>query len=393
MAATREELLLALRDIATVNGISLTDGVAVPNHTASAEYLHPNHGSTLFVANVALAAATLLVVLARFWTRIFVAGGVGADDVTIGAAMIVVAGSTVFNCFGVKEAGIGKHFYDLSVAEVGNLLKFTFALPLVYTLGVAILKISILLFYRRLFGHRKRLQRIVLAFIAFQLVFAVASVFAYAFMCAPVHAYWTLELHAHACPTFKTTLAMYMTLRSVTVACDVALLLLPMRMVWDLKIPQRQRLGLAALFGLGLLACVVAVARLVMLRRLVLSLDVSWNVLPIALLDQTEQCLGIITASIPALTAVVSRYPPKPANSLMNPALALRYDFLSFAYDPDRQNLGLGCFATAYSDVSDERLVTKGEHHEMREGVINKTTTVTVNITTTTGGYRAAVQV
>jgi hypothetical protein len=70
----------------------------------------------------------------------------------------------------------------------------------------------------------------------------------------------------------------------------------------------------------------------------------------------------------------------------------LRYDFLSFAYDPDRQNLGLGCFATAYSEhvyVSDERLVGggKGSGHaqELREGVISKTTTVTLSVTT--GGH------
>jgi hypothetical protein len=134
------------------------------------------------------------------------------------------------------------------------------------------------------------------------------------------------------------------------------------------------------------------------------------NVLPIALLDQTEQCLGIITASIPSLTALIARLatvrpisfsiqltlsrfraPPTPSRHRTHRQhSALRYDFLSFAYDPDRQNLGLGCFATAYSEhvyVSDERLVggdgKGGERvQELREGVISKTTTVTVNVTT-----------
>jgi hypothetical protein len=124
---------------------------------------------------------------------------------------------------------------------------------LIYTLGVVIIKVSILLFYRRLFGKRKRLQQIVLGFIAFHILFAVASILTYAFMCWPVSAYWDLEQRTNSCPTFKKALTMYMTLRSVTVTCDIALLLLPMKMVWDLQIPARQRLGLVCLFALGFL--------------------------------------------------------------------------------------------------------------------------------------------
>lgn len=41
---------------------------------------------------------------------------------------------------------------------------------------------------------------------------------------------------------------------------------------------------------------------------MLLHLDAGWNIIPIAILDQFEQCVGIITASIPALAALVSRY-------------------------------------------------------------------------------------
>jgi hypothetical protein len=126
-------------------------------------------------------------------------------------------------------------------------------LPLIYSLSVAIIKVSILLFYRRLFGTRKKLQRVVTGFMGFHIIFAVVSILTYAFMCAPVSAYWRLEMRVHGCPTFRSALTMYMTLRSITVICDIALLCLPMKMVWDLKIPTRQRLGLACLFALGFL--------------------------------------------------------------------------------------------------------------------------------------------
>jgi hypothetical protein len=122
-ALVRAKLLLALQSVADANGISLTDGVVVPEHVDNADYLHPNYGPALFAANLVLAAVTVVVVLARVWARIFVAGGIGDDDVMTGAAMVVVLGSTAHSCFGARKAGIGKHFYDLTLDEVTRLLK------------------------------------------------------------------------------------------------------------------------------------------------------------------------------------------------------------------------------------------------------------------------------
>lgn len=114
-------------------------------------------------------------------------------------------------------------------------------------------QVSILLFYRRLFGNRTQLQKIVMYFLVFQILFALASIFAFAFVCSPVKAWWTFELRAHGCPTFRQTMTLYTALRMVTVACDIGVLCLPMKMVWDLRIPTKQRAGLAVLFALGLL--------------------------------------------------------------------------------------------------------------------------------------------
>lgn len=76
-------------------------------------------------------------------------------------------------------------------------------------------------------------------------------------------------------------------------------------------------------------ACVTSVVRLAYLPRLLLSVDVSCmssaesfylqnevgranrssgKVVPVAMLDVVEQSLGIITASLPALTAFIAKY-------------------------------------------------------------------------------------
>lgn len=87
--------------------------------------------------------------------------------------------------------------------------------------------------------------------------------------------------------------------------------------------------------------------------------------MPIALLDLLEQSLGIVTSSVPALTALISRrrkqrqqkkqqqkLQRKPSQSSQAPAKKVHpkdsFDFLAFAYDPDSQNIG-SCHAIAYS--------------------------------------------
>ncbi|KAF8241724.1 hypothetical protein K440DRAFT_608226 [Wilcoxina mikolae CBS 423.85] len=387
---TLADELAAVFAIANHNHISL-DSVIPPN-VHSGNYVRPDRGRVLLITNLVLAGVTLLVVLARFYTRLFVAGSVGGDDITIGVAMLVVAGSTALNCYGVGYGGIGRHFYDTTFEETEHMLKFTYALPIVYSIGVVVIKMSILLFYRRLFGVcHPTLQRIVRYFLLFQLAFAAASVITFSCICNPVNAWWELELRVQGCPTFMQTMVLYVGLRTVTVLCDIIMLLLPIPMVWRLKLPLRQRMGLVGIFSLGLFACGVAIARLALLPALLMTLDASWYVLPIAILDQAEQCLGIITASIPALTALISKHthmraPPSPDSIMVYGQYTGGFDYLSYAYDPDRQN-NMGCCAMAYStsgqggrgksaETEDEQLVFGGGL-----GMISKTTTVTVDIT------------
>ncbi|KAI5810694.1 hypothetical protein BZA77DRAFT_327156 [Pyronema omphalodes] len=404
MSKNSSQYLTLVNELAKHNHIDL-DGV-IPPEISDVNYVHPNDGYILLIFNLVLAITSFLVVATRFYTRTFVAGSIGGDDIMIGIALVAVIGSTALNLWAVYHAGVGKHFYDLTgPIEAERLLKYTYALPMLYSLGVVIIKSSILLYYRRLFGNNKVMQNIVTYFLIFQWVFAISSILAFATICNPIKAWWVLSLRNGGCPTLKQTMAIYVSLRLVTVLCDIGVLCLPMRMVWKLQLPLRHRIGLLGVFALGFLACSVAIARLALLPRLTLSLDASWNVLPIAILDQSEQCLGIITASIPALTALISKFllhkkvsPTRPypsSKAIWNGSgSSAEFDFLSFAYDPDRQNLGTyeaRAYSTAAPLESGNRKGRRGmgrgrEKDEDEElvlgdiGGIEKTTTVTVHV-------------
>ncbi|RPB00766.1 hypothetical protein L873DRAFT_1678860 [Choiromyces venosus 120613-1] len=349
-------------------------------------------GTLLFMANLAMAILALATVAARIYTRAFVAGGLGGDDYAMVGAAIVLTSTTAMMCYGVIYAGIGHHFLDLEIIEIMHLLRITYSLPVLHTLGVYPIKMSLLLFYRRLFGRDSLLQRIVKGFIIFETIHTVASSIGLIFICTPIASWWDIARRAQDCPTFHQTMIIYVSVRAVSVLTDVLVVCLPMKMVSDLKVPVMQKIGLASIFGLGVLTCIIAILRLAFLPELLLSLDVPWNLVPVTLLGRAEQCLGMITASIPALTAHISKKGSAGSYELsalgMNNPAAKDFDFLAYAYDPDRINV---MYTTAYAGSpppghpgpsfgsSIEHLV-EGGGRWTEPNTISKTTTVEVTV-------------
>lgn len=126
-------------------------------------------------------------------------------------------------------------------------------MPILYNFGVFSIKLSILLLYQRLFGTSKTMHRRIVALAAFQAAYTVGFSLVLAFICSPAKAWWELPLRAEHCPTFKRTMAVYVGLRSVSVATEVLVLCLPMGTVWGLMMPVRQRMKLVVLFLLGMM--------------------------------------------------------------------------------------------------------------------------------------------
>lgn len=126
-------------------------------------------------------------------------------------------------------------------------------MPILYNINVFFIKLSLLLFYRRLFGQDRKLQLLVKALILFQAIYTLGHCIGLMFICRPVQAWWIITLRVDHCPKFLDTMIIYVCLRSVSVFTDLLVLCLPMGMLWGLKIPRRQKARLAVIFGLGIM--------------------------------------------------------------------------------------------------------------------------------------------
>lgn len=150
----------------------------------------------------------------------------------------------------VKEAGVGRHLaYILHTdpTKIVSWSKSIYALEWLYLPAVAIPKISILLLYLRIFKSRaERLTTYVLIFIV------IANWFAYliasSLQCFPFTYQWIKKIEGGRC--FNITV-FYKTVSAPNIATDLVILLLPLRMIAELKVSGARKIGLLTIFLSG----------------------------------------------------------------------------------------------------------------------------------------------
>jgi hypothetical protein len=121
-----------------------------------------------------------------------------------------------------------------------------FVLPVTLSL----IKISICLFYNRIFPFRYS-QIASWAIIAFTVAWTVGAFIFASASCRPLKAVWDPQALPHACLT--STVPLTILFGVVDILIDVAILLLPMPLLYKLRVSLIEKIGLFCIFGGGIL--------------------------------------------------------------------------------------------------------------------------------------------
>lgn len=168
----------------------------------------------------------------------------------------------------------------------------------IYLLLVLVIKLSCLLFYRRVFSPSKRMKWAISAGI-YVIVAAYAGVFfSTVFECIPVQKLWHPELHGHC---MRPKVLPYAS-GAINVISDIYVLVIPIPCIWELNLKLYRKLRVLLIFGLGVLyddsiskdpchnadfllrsVCVTSIIRLTMTYRLYGSSDETWNLFQIGI--------------------------------------------------------------------------------------------------------------
>ncbi|KAL6715498.1 hypothetical protein ACLMJK_006459 [Lecanora helva] len=270
----------------------------------------PSLKKYLVVTLVLCITVTSLSLFLRMYTKIFLIRSIAYEDYTIVIAWLGQIAEAIPSAICTRYGG-GRHMWDVRLKSFFRLLYWVDTAGILYDITVALIKISILLQYLRIFvpakiGNMAMFIAIQVCIWACLIFYAVSVAFEVA-MCSPRQKIWNPLLPGHCFDNNATVLATGL----FNVISDLAILLLPMPILWRLQIPLRDKLMTVAVFGTGSLACVASIIRTYYSWKIVQNEDWSYNMGIIGLWTYAEIAIGVSVSCLPGLPKFFRHYGPR----------------------------------------------------------------------------------
>jgi hypothetical protein len=97
-----------------------------------------------------MTAIGVIVVATRLYARLVITKAPGLDDAIIAVALLLAIGSSILTIYGTEALFIGYHVWDIPVSAYAPMRLNSWCAQWLYTGALCAVKISLLLFYRRL---------------------------------------------------------------------------------------------------------------------------------------------------------------------------------------------------------------------------------------------------
>ncbi|KAK7906396.1 hypothetical protein PG985_016402 [Apiospora marii] len=264
-------------------------------------------GPIIAVSIICILVATTAVTL-RVYTRHFLLNRVGPDDFMAVAALAAITALGAITIIHTNF-GLGSHIYDIVATDpllIMDFFKFFYLGVVVYNVSLIFVKLSLFLQYYRLVDQVPRYRPLFLCAGFVVMGWTVAMVFTMTFICVPVYAYWDKSV-PHVCLSDPV---MQLTNSVGNIVTDVMLLLLPMPVLWNLRLPPRQKWSVIAIFSLGFITCIVSLLRVIFVFDHGPSSDITFDGVTITGWTIAEVTTGLLASSLITLRPLMSKIAP-----------------------------------------------------------------------------------
>ncbi|KAI5781944.1 hypothetical protein EDC01DRAFT_235044 [Geopyxis carbonaria] len=228
------------------------------------------------------------------------------DDVLICIASVFGIGFLCVEMISCKY-GAGKHFFPLSLESKSTYQFSVWLACSFYMCGMGFVKFAMLALYWRL-SPSQGFRNILMFMFLFVGLLTVSNVLVVVFQCKPIVATWDLRVRNGTCINI---IAFYYSNSALNILTDFAVYVLPMRMLWNIQLPIRQKISLCGIFGLGAIACIASVVRVANIPLMARNGDHSWNIVNAMIWSIVEMGVSILAASFPSLKVLVKCYFPR----------------------------------------------------------------------------------
>ncbi|KAJ5766089.1 uncharacterized protein N7511_003705 [Penicillium nucicola] len=201
----------------------------------------------------------------RLFSRYLLDHKLRIEDGMMGAGVICTWGVAICIVYSaVHGVGTGESIWDLPREQRLRIALSNWILQKFWPVAQVFVKVSILIFLRRLLSVVDWARHAATALMVFVVAWGVAAFIANTFQCWPVQYFWIKSIKG-SCISGQTTL--YTIIGAFSVVEDVLILALPLPIVWNLQMRLRDKIQLTFLFLMGCLVFVFSILRLLQLKN------------------------------------------------------------------------------------------------------------------------------
>ncbi|KAI8940453.1 hypothetical protein NX059_004139 [Plenodomus lindquistii] len=266
-------------------------------------------GESIRISNLVLSVVTAVIALTRIiYKAVYPIGDFGWDDYSVIVALIAGVPSVIIVDRGIVPNGLGRDIHTVPFDHVTNFVRYLYALEVLYFLQVVLLKLTLLLFFLRIFP-RPFIRRLLCGTIAFNILYGLVFVLVAIFQCQPISFYWTSwDQEGHGKCVNINALAWSNAI--ISIALDLWMLGIPLYEVFHLQLSWRKKISVAFMFCVGTFVTIVSVLRLRSLVSFASSMNPTWDQADVVKWSNIEIHVGIICACLPTLRVILVRLFP-----------------------------------------------------------------------------------
>ncbi|TVY15619.1 hypothetical protein LARI1_G005456 [Lachnellula arida] len=234
----------------------------------------------------------------RFYTRFFVIKDHGWADYTMLAAWLGYIAYYAVSLVTFRY-GAGIHQWNVPARHVILLARWGNIFEIIYSIIILLAKLSICLQLQHIFipDHNTKRFWCLQVFIWINTSWFIACFFISIFQCNPRERIWN--------PTVKGTCLNYQKYILVTAifncTSDVLMLFFPLFSVWNLRMSMKRKIGISAIFLVGLLALTASILRVVYSVQNNGSQDATFTSVQVAICTGGEITAGIMVGNLVVL--------------------------------------------------------------------------------------------
>ncbi|VUC25935.1 unnamed protein product [Clonostachys rosea] len=259
----------------------------------------------IFIAFVVIAG---IAVILRLAARFIKSANIWWDDIcNIGALALCVAFTGV--AFYIKDIGFGVDIWGVEPENITKILTGYYIEFALYGVARLLVRVSIVLFYLRIFQMTKA-RPIMIGTLIAMCCLSISFIMATMFQCTPVSYFWNKWDGEHEGHCINVN-AMVWASSICAIIFDFWLFFVPVPFILQLQLSWRKKLLISVMLVTGIVVIVISILRVPSINEFTKTHNVTKDFVGIGIWSALEMNVGVLCACMPSIHVLFKALFPK----------------------------------------------------------------------------------